>query len=580
MINKLIARGLVLVAAVSLVLGWSARVPEQADAEPTVIVTYSADICTILLAGTAGDDIAASVPQFAGSCQFPNQVGGILNSFEYGGILPPNLDFVAAAASQSNGSDDKFSIPSSDFIACNDADPSSPEIDFAVDDIGEVLCSLDARDGAIDAKFELRPEDFDPIRLEGGQIHDQDGQLIVVAFFNDDGPVHLRLSDGVKFETSQDDDILCGSVASATTFVDEDCDNDGIQGDGAVAALIVPEVPAPDRGPASVSADQDLVVLSAPFTIVGEPDELYFLILGAETLEPAVQTGLTAAECKLPGDAAGFIAALGEPEKTVIVARVADNDGTEITGALLKWSVDDKNKAVFAAPLTPTLDLGGFGFGAPNLLCGIDDAGPITITAELLGPDGQLREAIVLDPKSASEFTTLQFKVVGTPADVALSVDPATVACDGTSSATVVATVTDAGGNPVVNGNAVDFDVQVLGTANPVSSTTADGKAQSVITPLSAGVAGVSVVVTAGDVQSSILVNCGAGAGAGGTQPGAGAGAGAGTTAPVSGVISGPDTGSGGDLDGGGSLAVWPAIALFMAAMGLAGARFGLRSSG
>ena len=79
-------------------------------------------------------------------------------------------------------------------------------------------------------------------------------------------------------------------------------------------------------------------------------------------------------------------------------------------------------------------------------------------------------------------------------------------------------------------------------------------------------------------IQSSVLIQCGAGSPPPpGTVPGAPApGGGAGAGAPT-GQIRGPDTGSAGDLDGRGALSVWPAVALFVAAMGLAGARFAVK---
>jgi hypothetical protein len=138
----------------------------------------------------------------------------------------------------------------------------------------------------------------------------------------------------------------------------------------------------------------------------------------------------------------------------------------------------------------------------------------------------------------------------------------------------VAATVKDANGDLIANGTPVKFDIQVLGTANPIVATTTDGIATSVITPLAAIGTGAPVVITAGEDEASVafLVQCQAGSPQAPPTPGTGTG----TGQPGSG-ITGPDTGSGGQAGGRAELNAWPAVALFVAAMGLAGARFGLR---
>ena len=72
----------------------------------------------------------------------------------------------------------------------------------------------------------------------------------------------------------------------------------------------------------------------------------------------------------------------------------------------------------------------------------------------------------------------------------------------------MTATVTDADGNPVVDGTPVRFDVFALGTADPIVNGTVAGDASSTITPLSGLAAGVSVLVSSGDVETSVLIGC------------------------------------------------------------------------
>ncbi|MEX2225841.1 MAG: invasin domain 3-containing protein [Dehalococcoidia bacterium] len=568
-LTKISAVGLVAAVALSVAsLGGAPR----ASAVPTQVVTYSPDVCTILLAGTAGEGAAQDVPHFAAGCNFPHAAGGLGAGYTYAGIFPENIVIVAAVASQRNDRDDKFAIPDPNFGQCNQVTDGTD--DTNEDDLGELLCSLDARDGTIDAKFTLRPADFAGIDLEANMIHEVDGGTVAVAFVNDDSPVFWELDlDGAIFDVGDSQDLFCAGVAGPNTVVDTDCDGIGEAGNGVAVAQIIAGPAGIDEGPGTVSAEQELVILHAPIIGVGEPGEVTFRVLTEATIEPAIQTGLDATDCPLPGTADEFIAELGKPEKTILVARVADSDDRDVTGALVKWETDDPDIAIVAAPLTPTIDLGGFGIGAPNILCGTDDPGTVTITATLLDGPGQAEEAgTIIDGASGGDVTELEFTVLGPPASLTLAAAPATIDCNGTNTASVTATVSDAEGNPVVDGVEVQFSVQVLGTANPIIVDTAAGVATSTITPLAA-TEGVPVVVTAGDAIGSILVGCTPGGAAPGTPPDGGAAPGG---API-GTIRPPDTGSGGDLDGRGALNVWMAVALFAGAMGLVGARLPLR---
>jgi hypothetical protein len=138
------------------------------------------------------------------------------------------------------------------------------------------------------------------------------------------------------------------------------------------------------------------------------------------------------------------------------------------------------------------------------------------------------------------------------------------------ASSTVSATLTDAEGNPAVDGNIVRFDVKALGIASPIEAKSAAGAATTKVTPLSDLAKGVTVkatlLLTEGeevegettpgratptptieeisvpDIEKSILVECAAAPGV--PVPGAPAPSGA----PA---ISPPATGDGGYLQGG-----------------------------
>src|SRR4030042_3817242 len=109
--------------------------------------------------------------------------------------------------------------------------------------------------------------------------------------------------------------------------------------------------------------------------IVGEPWNIELKVTKA-----AIQIG--APSCVLFTDTPTFMAALGAAEKSPMTATVTDSDGTEVTGALVAWEVDDEYKATTERALTPTL-ASALGPNAPNVLCGTADSGTVTVTAKL-----------------------------------------------------------------------------------------------------------------------------------------------------------------------------------------------------
>ncbi len=372
--------------------------------------------------------------------------------------------------------------------------------------------SVDFIVGDNDGKIE--PSDFDPLELDADQLHQEDDSALaglwVVAFVDDDAPVLFepeagKVASGLYFPLERE--YLCDRALE-----DEDCDQDGVAGDGVVTAVLYGA--GAQLGPSALRVTTKGIQLRKPYTVVGEPDSVTF-----STLESAISTGIKdlngdgdlgdTGECPLDLSTEAFTIALGRPEKTIIIAHVRDAAGTPVAGAWVTWSTDDKNKAVLAGPQIPTVDTGLLGIGSPNILCGTASTGTVTVTAAITRSiDG----AGLVDPKAEQDEGTIKFTVGGSPATVTLSVTPESMACDGANSAEVAATVKDADGNLVVNGTEVRFDVRVLGTANPIKATTTDGVAKTKVTPLAVQNTGVPVIVTAGNVQASALVKCGAGA--------------------------------------------------------------------
>jgi hypothetical protein len=453
-------------------------------------------------------------------------------------------------------------------------------------DIGATTCQLFNKTVALgttrdswtalldeDGDGEVTREEVARLDLDANHLHQEDGSVLIVLFVDDDDPVRFETDAGEFKVTGSlfDQAFLCDqpSPGSQSMRVDEDCDNDGIDGDGLLYAQLDGRDFPQGTGTVRAISHSTLIQLAElQFTIVGEPDEVSASILESSILEGIDPDDPEA--CELPTDVAGFTAALGDPQKAVIIARVQDEDGKDVANAWVKWIVSDPAMAKVGVGETPTLDLGSFGIGAPQVVCGLAGTGEFELTLEIVfGPQGLL----ALDPAFHFDSFTFPMTLVGEPANISMTAAPAQLNCDGVVGSTVSATVTDADGNLAVNGTEVRFNVQVLGTANPIVATTADGVATSNIVPLAVRDTGVPVVATSGNASGSVLVACGQVAGGEAPPPNGGAA----PTQPPTGTVRPPDTGSGQPLDHHGPLNVWIAVALFVGAMGLVGARVGLR---
>jgi hypothetical protein len=356
--------------------------------------------------------------------------------------------------------------------------------------------------------------------MDADQIHQEDGQLFMLAFVSNDEPVTFETTTGMFDRTNLPGDEgyewVCG------TQDDEDCDGDGVRGDGVVVAWLWPcEGGNPsdgtcfeksELGPGTITVQQGSHVMSLDFTVVGEPHDLQLV-----AVENSIQTGLDADSCPEETTAKGFAEAIGLPEKTVVLARVLDSEGTAVTGAFIDWKTDSRRRGITAEAVTPTLDFGYLGLGTGDVLCGADETGTLTVTGTIvpLGAywDGSLCYEGVdcffqMDPFAETRHRSVKLSVVGPPANLQITAEPARLLCDGTAGSKVSATVTDAKGNEVADGTEVHFDVRALGAATPVVVKTTDGVATSSVVLLSGVLQGVPVVVTAGDMEKSLLIAC------------------------------------------------------------------------
>jgi hypothetical protein len=462
-------------------------------------------------------------------------------------------------ASRIDGNLSNATVSPGDYLAACDG-LTEAELDL----IDEVLGDEDE---------DIEEEDFADIDLDDNQI--QDGgtspfyiaTTYSIAFLDDDEVVTFDADAGVTVVVSSGGNEIGANDADAETCDagdDLDCDNStpsSDDGDGvAVAEITDGTADAGETVDVDVSqADDAGAEFSQTINVVGAPDDVAISVLGKDV----IQTSDDATDCADDAEVSDGIP--DDLNQTLVQAVVTDNDGTELTRIPVTFEGDSDDIAVVGDDSGENADEPKASSGITVLasgitaafavVCGGEDTGTGTVTATI-DPNGTAGD-------SDDEDASVDIEVVGEPDAVALTASPAIIDCNGTATSSVSATVTDADGNNVADGTNVNFSVVALGTANPINATTTDGVASSTITPLSNAVAGVTVIVTAGDAQASIRVDCNA--------PAAGQTPGAASPTPGSG-IGGPDTGTGGYLaEDSAGFPMWTLVALALGSVALVG---------
>jgi len=333
-----------------------------------------------------------------------------------------------------------------------------------------------------------KPADFAPMDRFGGQVHEKDGVFHVIAWVTNDDPVAFYTDQGHFVVQGGPASALCGPSANPDSkWQDEDCNGDGVTGDGAVVAMLTMEGTDPDRGPAMVRVRQGNVQLEKEYTVVGEPWDIELT-----ANKKVIQTG--AQSCALFTETRGYIASMDSAEQTPIIAKVTDSDGTVVTAAMVAITVDDEDKGTPARTMVPSLS-SALGIVSPNVICGTVEPGTLKVTATLT--DGMDLVGVSLDMQARQgKHASVEIEVKDPPTNMVLSASPGSLACDGTATSAVSATLTDAEKNPAVNGNAVHFDARALGIVSPMEPISLDGAAKTTLTPLSGMVNGVSVMAS------------------------------------------------------------------------------------
>jgi len=450
--------------AVALLLGMAGTAirTDTAQALPTGVITFSPNVCialtTSVLQGDWDNDgnyDAADAAAGQAACAAGLSTVGSLNALAR--VLGADVSPAAGAPELwnqcGNGVDD--------------------DVDTIVDD----GCATDINDPAL---FQ------DLADLSGAQLGENSvpnpavtaGKLWVLAFVSNDGNVAFETDEGV-FLSSFTSTVMCTA--------EEDCDDDGVKGDGVIVDLLLGNGVA-DLGDAELVATQSGVDVIYDYVVVGEPQGIALALVPDGT----VQEGVTKSQCAddphlTPLDSSVFRDGVDEPEKNGLTATVTDDDGTALAGIYVDWSSDDSDVASLNLPKTVTWALDS-GTLALNLFCG-DEIGTATITADI-------------GVKNAA----VNVSVIGAPDAMTLTASPAAMVCDGVNSSTVAAYLVDSMGNPVVDGTPVRFNVTCLGVSDPITARTTDGTATSHITPLSGVSAGVVVLVSVRDADGNVLL--------------------------------------------------------------------------
>ncbi len=246
------------------------------------------------------------------------------------------------------------------------------------------------------------PGEFQIIDREAQQLHDTDGALWAVAFVHDDTPMQFSADEG-QFSFTGTSTMTCGPLPMpGYDFEEEDCDDDGDRGDGVVAVKLT-AAGGVDRGLAELTVEQGGQLAISPFLVVGEPSDIQ-----VTTAEPTITAG--APDCPEDSD---FNEALPNPYQTLLAAKIVDDDGTELTGAIAIWESNDEAKADVASWGSFSQE-STFGIRALAVLCGESVGGNVELTARIstgieMGP--------ALDPAATAASDTTQVFVASTDTD-------------------------------------------------------------------------------------------------------------------------------------------------------------------
>jgi len=322
----------------------------------------------------------------------------------------------------------------------------------------------------------------------------------VLTFVSNDGLLTEDADEGVWLSTGG----TPSSFQNTCPFEDEDCDATGIAGDGVVVDLLYSGSNSGDntldRGDAQAVNTQSGVDVTLDYTVVGAPNDL-----SASATKTTIQRYDGGYPCEL-SQAASLV---GRPDVAGLAAEVTDDNLVDLTGIWVGWMTNHSQIVALAEdpygyPFDHTVSVatGGGAAAAPNLACG-GNVGLATVRMGVIaGP------ATTVTTENLDVDDVLYMTVNGTPATLSFDVNPSSISCNNSDTSTVTATFKDDQGNLVADGTPVEFSVQGPALIDPITTTTKDGSASTVVKGESAVTILLPITASSGAVQGSTGVEC------------------------------------------------------------------------
>jgi hypothetical protein len=376
---------------------------------------------------------------------------------------------------------------------------------------------------------EIRPADFASIDLDANQLSEHaDGYndgLIVVAFPLETGPMRFTASDGTWYsapDIAETATYLCNGTQDGDCAADDEF---SFGSDGIVVASLSGPLRARGDLHVNVSFEGTGFVASTTVRGVGDPAEMRAL----NTIEPRIETD-EIARCGPPPYA---LPSNSVPEElrsraqafdaSLLRVQIVDSDGTALSNVPLLWTEQGGIADIaFSRSFSSEMSLGAATdtLGA-NVICAraeqgkthvsvaVSGAANAACTGESDGSNALGAEVCYGRPASVTPLT-FDLSVIGPPAQMELTADPASIPCDGAHSTTIRAALFDSEGNASVAGHEVRFILDEEGSVTPaLALTNGDGIASTVIAPLGSGRADIGVSASGpSGISGAIKLGC------------------------------------------------------------------------
>jgi len=237
-------------------------------------------------------------------------------------------------------------------------------------EIGLIASAVGDEDGM------LEPGELNAFDLEADQITvatastDWLKAIYVIAFVDDDGPLTFDAQSGVIVNINDDGGSnepsppVDGDPETCDGQQDDDCGTTTLaNGDGIVVATVTANT-ANQGDEVDVDVTQEGVGQIITLLVVGAPDEVAVSLV-EETIQTRVNSDCINGDFGVLDDAA-----ISNPDSTIAIAVVSDNDLVPLTRVALDFDSADPLTADIGGATAFTLDAGQFGIAALAVVCG------------------------------------------------------------------------------------------------------------------------------------------------------------------------------------------------------------------